>query len=148
MARSPLRARSLPTVWQAALIGTLASLPVAVIVNRTPGSAATLGGSIMLVGALVAGAVAAGRGAAPAAAGSRAGLVGAVVEVVAFAATQAAAALAGGTAAWPLSRLAFFGLAAAVVLCLAPVFGSACGRVGGWVANRVRSRSGAGASAP
>jgi hypothetical protein len=101
----------------------------------------------MIVGAFLAGAVAAGRATDPGAAGLRAGAIGGAVALAVFVVTEAGAALGGRGGPWPPSRLAFFGLAAAVILCLAPVFGLVCGRVGGWVANRVGSLSGTDASA-
>ncbi|EMA06277.1 hypothetical protein C438_06177 [Haloferax denitrificans ATCC 35960] len=89
---------------------------------------------MMIFGAFVAGAVAAVRSADSGAAGLRAGLLGGVLELLVFVVT------AGTTAAWPLSRLAFFAFAAGAVLCLAPLFGLGCGRVGGWVVRTVASR--------
>jgi hypothetical protein len=43
-------------------------------------------------------------------------------------------------AVWPPSRIVFWTFAGGVVLCVAPIFGLGCGRVGGWVANTVTSR--------
>ncbi|REA02737.1 hypothetical protein DEQ92_13205 [Haloferax sp. Atlit-6N] len=128
------RFRTLPPAWKSALIGVIASLPVIAVVNWLPEPESTVGAGMMVFGAFIAGAVAALSSADPDAAGLRAGLLGGVLELLVFAAT------AGTTAAWPPSRIAFFGLAGGVVLCLASMFGLGCGRVGGWTVRTVASR--------
>ncbi|POG54407.1 DUF5518 domain-containing protein [Haloferax marisrubri] len=128
------RFRSLSPAWNAALVGVIASVPISTVVNWLPNSEATVGAGMMIFGAFIAGAVAAVRSADSDAAGLRAGLLGGVLELFVFVVT------AGTTAAWPLSRVAFFALAAGAVLCLAPLFGLGCGRIGGWVVRTVASR--------
>ncbi|RDZ39852.1 hypothetical protein C5B91_17710 [Haloferax sp. Atlit-10N] len=128
------RVRALPSSWQFAFVGAVVSLPVSTVLNRLPNSEATVGAGIMIFGAFVAGAIAAVRSADPDAAGLRAGFLGGALELLVFMVTS------GTTTAWPLSRVAFFALASAFVLCLAPVFGLGCGRVGGWVVRSVASR--------
>jgi hypothetical protein len=138
---SPPRVRTLPSAWRFAIIGAIASLPVAAVVNWLPNSEATIGGGIMIVGAFIAGGIAAIRSTDPDAAGLRAGFLGGVLAVLTFLVT------AGTTAAWPLSRVVFFVFATVGILCIAPIFGLGCGRVGGWVANTVASRLETGANA-
>jgi hypothetical protein len=135
MSPSPLHTRSLPATWRFAILGALVSLPITVVVNWLPDSRATIGGGIMILGAFIAGVVAATRSTDSGAAGLRAGLIAAVVSVVTFVVTG------GTTVAWPLSRVVFFVFASGLVLCVVPVFGLVCGRVGGWIVNTVASRS-------
>jgi len=133
--------RTPSTAWRFALVGALAALPAAAIIDWLPNSKATIGGGIMIVGAFIAGGIAAIRATDPGAAGLRAGSLGGVVGVLTFIVT------AGTTATWSLSRVVFWVFASGVVLCVAPVFGLGCGRVGGWVANIVASRWKTGANA-
>jgi hypothetical protein len=95
----------------------------------------------MIVGALVAGGVAATRSADSGAAGVRAGLLGGVIELLAFAVRVEAAQ------AWPLSRVLFWVFAGIFVLCVSPVFGLVFGRVGGRVATAVTSEPDPGVNA-
>lgn len=138
-----LRDRTLPTAWRFALIGALASLPVAAVLNWLPNSEATSGGGIMIIGAFIAGVVAAIRSTNPDAAGLRAGFLGGVVAVL----TLIVTVVNGTTAAWPLSRVVFWVFASGLGLCVASIFGLGCGHVGGWVANTVASRWPTGANA-
>jgi hypothetical protein len=139
---SALHDRTLPTAWRFALLGTLASLPVTVVLNRLPNSEATLGGSVMIFGAFIAGILAEVRSTDPDAAGLRAGVLGGIVAVLTLIVTVASTATSGTTAAWPLSRVGFWVVAVGAVLCVAPMFGLGFGRVGGWVVNTVtRSRA-------
>ena len=124
--------RRVPQVWQAALLGLLASLPATAVVNWLPNSEATIGGGAMVIGAMIAGAVAANRSIHPTAAGLRAGFLGGVVAVLAFVGTV------GVTATWSATRVVFFTFAGVMVLSIAPVFGLVFGWIGGWVANIVR----------
>jgi hypothetical protein len=71
-------------VWQQALIGALASLPVAVIFNWVPNSEATISGSIMVVGAFMAGAIATNGSTERDAAGFCTGLLAGVVGISSF----------------------------------------------------------------
>jgi hypothetical protein len=122
-------ARSVPQVWRIAVLGTAASVPATVVLNWLPDSEATVGGGVMIVGAMIAGALAVGRSVDPDAAGLRAGFLGGIVAILTFVVTGAPAAT------WSPSRLAFFGFAGGVVLCISPVFGTVSGRVGGRVAS-------------
>jgi hypothetical protein len=110
-------------------------------VNWLPTSEATIGGAFMTVGAFIAGGIAATRSEDPDAAGVRAGLLGGVVGVLLLRVTVVSSALGGTTVVWrSASRVAFIILASGVVLCVAPLFGRAFGRVGGWAASRVLAR--------
>lgn len=124
-----LQTRSIPQVWRITILGVGASLPAAAVMNWLPNSESTIAGAVMIIGASVAGAIAAGRSTAPSAAGLRAGFLGGVIAVLTYVFTEAL------TATWSASRLAFFVFAGGVVLCISPVFGLVFGRVGGWVAN-------------
>jgi hypothetical protein len=141
MVLSALHPRSLPAAWQFAIVGTLAALPAVVILNWLPNSGATVSGSIVIVGGFIAGALAASRGGDPNAAGLRTGLVGGVVEVADFLVTGAGDVFGGPPAAWPLPMVAFAVVAVVAFLLVAPLFGLVCGRVGGWIATRLGSRS-------
>lgn len=135
------RIRGLPPAWRFALIGILASLPATAVLHWLPNSQATISGSAMIVGALIAGGVAATRSADSGAAGLRAGFLGGVIGTVTFVVTVDPAA------PWPVSRVVFGVFSMAAVLCIAPVFGLGCGRLGGWVANTVARASKTGANA-
>lgn len=138
----PLRhLRSPSPAWRFALIGVLVSLPATAVLNWLPNSQATLGGSAMIVGAFIAGGLAATRSTDPGAAGLRAGFVGGVVGILTFLVTLET------TAAWPVARVLFWVFAGIAILCIAPVFGLGCGYLGGWVANVVMPRSKAGPNA-
>jgi hypothetical protein len=93
----------------------------------------------MIVGALIAGGLAATRSVDSGATGLRAGLFGGVVSLFTFVVTIDTSAV------WPLSRILFWVFAGIAVLCVAPVFGLLFGRIGGWVANAVAPRSKTGA---
>lgn len=144
---SPSLLQAVPSAWRFALIGTLASLPVAAVINLLPNSEATLGGGVMIVGAFIAGVIASVRVTDPDAAGLRAGFLGGVLGVCSFTVTAVGTA-SGTAAAWPLSRVVFWVFAVVLVLCASPVLGLVCGRVGGWIANTVLSRLAIGANAP
>jgi len=88
----------------------------------------------MIIGAFVAGAIAAIRSTDSGAAGFRAGFLAAVVGVSVFIVTV------GTTAAWPLSRVVFFVFASGLVLCVAPIFGLVCGRGAGKIVDTVAAR--------
>ncbi|EFW92027.1 hypothetical protein ZOD2009_11130 [Haladaptatus paucihalophilus DX253] len=131
---SPSHVRILSPAWRYALIGALVSLPVSAIINWLPNSEATIGGGIMIVGALVAGGIAAIRSTEPSAAGLRAGFLGGLVAVLIFLVTVDI------TAVWPLSRVIFWVFAGGISLCVAPLFGRGCGRIGGWVTITIVTR--------
>lgn len=130
---------SIPQAWRAAILGTIAALPATVIINWLPNSEATIGGGILLVGSLIAGAVAVNRSVKPSAAGFRGGFLGGVSAVAAFLLTE------GPTVTWSLNMTVFFLIAVVMILSVSPVFGMICGRIGGWVANTV---NGFGATQP
>jgi hypothetical protein len=90
----------------------------------------------MIIGAFIAGVIAAVRSTDPGAVGIRTGLLGGVVGVLTF----VVRVVSNPATAWPLSRVVFWAFATGLVLCVAPVFGLAFGHVGGWVANTVISR--------
>jgi hypothetical protein len=138
---SPLGAHTPSPAWRFACIGALASVPATALLNWLPNSGATVGGGAMIVGALIAGGIAATRSADSGAAGVRAGLLAGVVEILAFTVRVDPAA------AWPLSRVVFWVFAGVFVLCVAPVFGLVFGRVGGWVATAVTAEPDPGANA-
>jgi hypothetical protein len=138
---SPLGIRSLSPAWRFALVGVAASLPAAVVVNWLPNSQATIGGSAMIVGAFIAGAIAPTRSADSGAAGLRAGVIGGAIGLLTF------VVRVGTTAAWPASRVLFWAVSGIAVLCIAPLFGLGFGRLGGWVANAVAGKSKAGMGA-
>jgi hypothetical protein len=146
MSLPSFRTRHLPTAWQFALIGALASLPIAVLINRLPNSEATIGATIMIVGAFIAGVTAASHSTDADAAGIRAGSLGGVVGVATFIVTVVSDVLSGSSASWPVSRVVFFGFASVMFLFLAPIFGLVFGRVGGWVATTAVSLLGIGTS--
>ena len=125
------RDRRIPQVWRAAVLGTIVSLPATVIINWLPNSEATAGGAAIIVGPMIAGAVAANRSVESSAAGLRAGFLGGVVAVSGFILTEATAV------AWSLNTIVFFLIAAGMLLCLSPVSGLIFGRIGGWAANTV-----------
>lgn len=138
---SPLRVHTLPPPWRFALVGALASLPLTAVLARLPDSEATIGGGVMILGAFVAGVLAAIRSSDPGAAGLRAGFIGAVLGLLVFVVT------AGTAATWSLPRVLFWVFASGLVVCIAPLFGLGFGHFGGWVANVVASRWTTGADA-
>ena len=144
---SSLHIHTIPSAWRFALIGALASLPVTVILNWFPDSGANIAGGIGIVGAFIAGSIAATRSTEPDAAGFRAGLLGGIVAVLTPIVAGVGAAIENTTVAWPSpSGTVFFVGASTLILCLAPIFGLVCGRVGGWTATTVAARRTADAS--
>ncbi|WP_080510493.1 DUF5518 domain-containing protein [Halorubrum coriense] len=125
------RTRRIPQVWRVAILGALAALPATVILNWLPNSEATVGGGVMIVGALIAGAIATRRSVEPSAAGLRAGFLGGATAVAVFLIRE------GTTVVWSLNTSVFFAIAIVMVLSFTPVFGLIFGRIGGWVANTV-----------
>lgn len=139
--RSPSRIRTISSEWRFALIGAFITLPVTVIVNWFPNSEANLAGGIGIIGAFIAGFIAATRSVEPDAAGFRAGLLGGIVGVLTPIVAGVSIVIENTAVAWPSpSRTVFFVGAGAVLLCIAPVFGLVCGRVGGWTATTVAKR--------
>jgi len=123
--------RRIPQVWYVAILGTIAALPATVLINWLPNSESTVGAGVMIVGAMIAGAIAANRSTEPSAAGVRAGFLGGVIAVSVFLLTEAT------TVTWSLNTIPFFLVAVVGLLCVSPVFGLISGRIGGWVANTV-----------
>lgn len=144
---SPSLFQTVPSAWRFALVGALASLPVAAVLNRLPNSEATIGGNVMILGAFIAGAIASVRLTDSDAAGLRAGFLGGVLGVLSLLVTVISTSTSGTAAAWPLSRVVFWVVAIGLGLCIASVFGLVCGRIGGWIANVVVSRWTTGANA-
>ncbi|WP_313692942.1 DUF5518 domain-containing protein [Halorarum halobium] len=79
---SPSLLRTTPSAWRFALIGAVASLPIAAMINWLPNSEATIGGGIMVIGAFIAGGIAVIRSRDPDDVGFRAGFLGGVVAVL------------------------------------------------------------------
>ena len=125
------RIRRIPQVWRVAILGTVVALPGTAVINRLPNSEATIGGGVMLVGPIIAGAVAANRSVEPSAAGLRAGFLGGMIAVSVFILTE------GTTVTWSLNTIVFFLIAGVMLLCISPVFGLISGRIGGWIAHTV-----------
>ena len=63
-----LSSTRIPQVWQVAILGTIASLPATIVIDWLPNSEATVGGGVMIVGALIAGGIAVSRSIEPSAA--------------------------------------------------------------------------------
>lgn len=120
-----------PLVWRVAILGTIAALPATVVINWLPNSEATVGGGVLIIGPLIAGAIAAKRSMEPGAAGLRGGFLGGVTAVAVFLLTE------GPTVAWSLNMFVFFLIAAVMLLCLSPICGLISGRIGGWITNTV-----------
>ncbi|OYR48743.1 DUF5518 domain-containing protein [Halorubrum sp. Ea8] len=128
---SNTQGRRISQIWRVVILGTIAALPATAVINWLPNSEATAGGGAIIVGPMVAGAIAAKRSVGPSAAGLRAGFLGGVVAVSGFILTEATAV------AWSLNTIVFFLIAVVMILCLSPVFGLIFGRIGGWAANTV-----------
>ena len=128
---SNTQGRRIPQVWRASVLGTVASLPATVIINWLPNSEATAGGGAIIIGPMIAGAIAAKRSVEPDAVGLRAGFLGGIVAVSGFMLTEAT------SVAWSLNTTVFFLIAVVMLLCLSPVFGLIFGRIGGWAASSV-----------
>ncbi|WP_318570702.1 DUF5518 domain-containing protein [Salinigranum marinum] len=128
---SNARTRRIPQVWRVAILGTIAALPATAVINWLPNSEATVGGGAMIVGPIIAGAVAANGSVEPSAAGLRAGFLGGMIAVSVFILTE------GTTVTWSLNTIIFFLIAVVMLLCISPVFGLISGRIGGRVANTI-----------
>lgn len=128
--------RRIPQAWRVAILGTIAALPATAVINWLPNSEATVGGGVMLVGSIIAGAVAANRSIEPSTAGLRAGFLGGMIAVFVFVLTE------GTAVTWSLDTSVFFLIAVVMLLCISPVFGLISGRIGGWIANTVVGRRG------
>ena len=73
-----------PQVWRVALLGMVAGISIAVVLNWLPAwvGASDIGGGLVIISVVVAGALAATRSVKPSAAGLRTGTVGGVVTVM------------------------------------------------------------------
>ncbi|MFC7058337.1 DUF5518 domain-containing protein [Halovenus salina] len=130
----PIALRPPPAAWQFALTGALVSVPVGIAIEQLPHSVATPAGSVMVLGAAIAGALAARFSTDPDAAGARAGVLGAGLSVIS---SLVRAITAPTDAQSSVGALLFAGV---IVVCLAPLFGLACGRLGAWVDAAVTGR--------
>ncbi|SDJ32490.1 hypothetical protein SAMN05216226_102137 [Halovenus aranensis] len=128
---SDTRTRRIPQVWRIAILGTIAALPATILISWLPNSELTVGGGVMVLGAILAGAVAVTRSVEPSAAGLRAGFLGGMIAVSVFIVTE------GTTVAWSLNTIVFFLIAVVMFLSVSPVLGLISGRIGAWVANAV-----------
>jgi hypothetical protein len=131
--------------WRAALLGSLASVPVTLGLTILYQSDVSITGGIVLFGAFIAGALATRASARSDVAGFRAGLLGALwVLLVTFPAlvrfaSEVGVDWLGSPIATVLGGLLFVVFyATAMVFC--GVVGSLCGRVGGWVTATVTGR--------
>jgi len=131
-----LSSTQIPQVWQVAILGTIASVPATIVINWLPNSEATVGGGVMIIGALIAGGLAGNRSIDPGAAGLCAGFLSGLIAVSVFVLTE------GTTVAWSLNTIVFFLIAVVVILCLSPVFGLIFGQIGGWVINTIANFGG------
>lgn len=122
------------STWKFAVIGAIASLPVTAILNWLPNSEADITGGIMVVGAFIAGAIAAIRSSDPSAAGLRAGIIAVVVESLRFIVIDVP------TVMWTLPMVIFWGLGIGVVGFMVCLFGTVFGHIGGWMTNTVSNR--------
>ena len=139
--RLPSRIHTISSEWQFALIGAFISLPIVVIMNWFPNSEVNFAGGVGIIGAFIAGFIAATRSAEPDAAGFRAGLLGGIIGFLTPIVTGVGIVIENTAVAWPsLSRTVFLVGAGAVLLCIAPIFGLVCGRVGGWTATTIAER--------
>lgn len=107
----------------------VAALPATVAINWLPNSKATVGGGVVVFGAIIAGALAANRAVEPGAVGLRVGFLGGVVAVSVFTVTE------GTTVPWSLNTAVFFLIAVVTLLGVAPVLGLIFGRIGSRIAN-------------
>lgn len=91
-----------PQIWHVSILGAIAALPATVVIDRLPNSKTTVSGGIMIVGALIAGGIAANRSVDPNTAGLRAGFLGGLIAVFVFVLTE------GTTVMWSLNTIVFF----------------------------------------
>jgi hypothetical protein len=130
---SNLQNRSVPQAWLITILGAAASIPAGVIINQFPNSEATVGGAAMIIGATIAGSIAATRTVSPGGVGLRAGFLGGVIAVLVPIPSVA-------TTTWPASRFIFFVFTGGAVLCIASAFGWVFGHIGGWIAGTITAR--------
>ena len=79
---SALRNHNVPQVWLITILGAAASIPAGVIINQFPNSEATVGGAVMIIGATIAGSIAATRTVSPGGPRLRAGVLCDVIAVL------------------------------------------------------------------
>jgi hypothetical protein len=128
---SNLILRRIAPAWRVAILGMVAALPATAVINWLPNSEATVGGGVVIVGSILAGALAANRSVEPSAAGLRAGFLGGMAAVTVFMLTE------GATVTWSLTTIVFFLIAVVMLVSMSPVFGLIFGRIGAWVAKTV-----------
>lgn len=122
---SALRNHNVPQLWLVTILGAAASIPAGVVVNRFPSSEATVGGAVMIIGATIAGSIAATRTVSPGGAGLRTGLLGGVIAVLVSVPSVPT------IATWPASRFVFFVFPGGAVVCIALAFGWVFGHIAG-----------------
>ena len=134
---SSMPVRSLSPAWKFALIGTVVSIPITVVLNWLPDqiAQADFGAAIFVFGAFAAGFVAAVYSSDPGAAGVRTGFIGALVGIGITTTT------AGMTVTSSTATGVFFLFGSGLLLVVASLFGLFFGRIGGWVANAVEISS-------
>lgn len=132
---SSLHPRDIPQVWRIAVLGALAALPAGVVFNWLPNSEADTTGSIMVIGAFIAGGIAVTRSINPGAAGTRTGLLGGVLEILVFSFTDTLTYITRSA-----DTLIVIIFASGVLLVGLAAFGWVFGRLGGWVTNTVTTR--------
>lgn len=138
---SPSSLRTVPPAWRFALIGALASLPVTVLINWLPNSEADFEAGIMIFGAFIAGSIAALRSTDPDAAGYRAGLLGGVMALLTLFVAAVRYAIENIAIAGPLlSSVVILVVGSTFILVFAPLVGSVCGQIGGWVVTTLTTR--------
>lgn len=121
----------IPQAWRSAILGIIAALPATVVLNWLPNSEANIAGGVMIIGAMVAGAIAVTRAIEPSAAGLRAGFLGGIIAILSFLLTE------GMSIIWSANRVMFFILAVGMFVCVAPIFGAIFGKIGGRMATSV-----------
>jgi len=115
--------------WQFAFIGAIASVPVTYIINWLPNSETSIGGSIMVVGAFIAGVIAKLRLIDSSAAGLRAGFIGAIFEISIFLINE------GNSVLSSQHSIVFWVIGMGIMGFGMVFFGLLVGSFGGWVTN-------------
>lgn len=130
---SSVSIRSLSPAWKFALIGTVASIPITIVLNWLPEqiAQADFGAAIFVFGALIAGFVATVYSSDPGTAGLLTGFIGAVVGV------GTSTVVAGETLTSSLFTAVFFLFGMGLLVVIASLFGLFFGRIGGWLATTI-----------
>lgn len=132
---SSLQPRDIPQVWHIAVLGVLAALPAGVVFNWLPHFEVDATGSIIVIGAVIAGSIAVIRSIDPGAAGIRTGLLGGILEILVFSFGDTLAYIMGSAGTFIVVIFA-----SGVLLVGLAAFGWVFGRLGGWVTNVVTTR--------